>query len=322
MMIKEEEIAHALKSITTMINNSEQIKKISHLVDIKTSVVGGAIRDLLLNQPIKDIDVAITLNFNKNLNVQYSQRNYNAYSLNREVDDEYYLLQQQSDEAQALKLRGGEIIDLLKTSEFSNIHTKLNELSKPISAVDAVIALIEQVIRENRDYHLHTIFDSVTFEKQKTLIEDCVYKHTTGLHAVLGITSTSINYPIELLFTTDNVDNFIKVFDFNLCKTYMVNNHGTIEIVQSKEFIDDVKNKTMTYSPMGEMTQDKIEKSLLVRYPRLYNKFPDYQLIAYTRAVTSEFATVIEESVETINLFNKLNKQTANKSSKNKTNKL
>ena len=62
MSIKKE-LTTAHYDIVKTIKKHPLMRQLEDLVSIDTAVVGGAVRDMILNKPIKDIDIALSFNF-------------------------------------------------------------------------------------------------------------------------------------------------------------------------------------------------------------------------------------------------------------------
>lgn len=304
----KKEVFEVLNRLTEVINNNPLIKKLSDLVEIETGVVGGAVRDLYLDKPIKDIDVAIGLNFNKNLKVNYPKR----YIWDDSEDD---VIVEQSAEAKALELRSKQVLRLLGQEEFSFMHDYLLRKEKPPSAIQAVVFLIKKIFEQEKGYSIVKVYDQENIDMQirDVNLREKAYEDI-GLCAVIAISDKNTNYPIELLFTPDGVSEFIDCFDFNLCKIFMQNKDGNAEIVPSCNFLKDCENMTITYKPYDNITEEKMNKSLFVRYERFQNKMPEYTLIADTSLVLSkDTKDMVEKTVKGVSLYHQIKNSSENK---------
>jgi len=303
--LKKEEIFSTLNRVNKVINNHYLIKGLSEFVEIKTAVVGGAVRDLYLNKPIKDIDISISLDFTKNLKVEYPKRENYRYNHDMDYDREFWDCA--TAEATALKHRNYQIIEKLKTSEYSILHEFLEKDKDDLRAIDAIVFLIRKIIEENKDYSITQIFDKTTVEilVDKPKLNDIPYENM-GLCAVIALKDKHTNYPIELLFTTDQPTFFIECFDFNICKIHMENIDDEPVIIPSSKFLKDIENKTITYTPPQDVDEKKINKSLLVRYERFEKKFPDFKLEFELKDIVDDLKILIERTVSAINLSKEL----------------
>lgn len=305
--LRKEEVFSTLNRITKVINDSPLIQELSKLIEITTTVVGGSVRDLYLDKPIKDIDIAISLDFMANLKVEYPKRNQGRYYVGREIDDDSEYWDKATAEADALKTRNFEIVEKLKTSEYSIIHNFLEENQKDLSAIDAVVFLIRKIIEQNKDYAITQVFDKTTLEilANNPKLDEIPYQNM-GLCAVVGVKDKNTDYPIELLFTTDSPISFIRCFDFNICKIYMENINDEAVIYESNEFLKDCTDKTITYTPPPDTDENKVNKSLLVRYGRFEQKFPDYKLKSDIKNVSDDMKKFIDTTISAITLKQEL----------------
>lgn len=306
----QENVFNTLTRIETFIKSSELLNQLSHLVQIDFSVVGGAIRDLYLEKPIKDIDISINLNFYKNLKVIYPTARY------KDDDADDILIREQSAEAEALDKRNKEIIAILRKPEFSIVHNLLEQ--KDATAIQCIVYLIQKTIELNNDYTINKVFDSNSMKTTSETIKlkEVAYENL-GLFAVFSMEDKKSNYPVELLFTTDKVDNFIECFDFDICKIYMTNLDGNPNIVPSKKFLNEIQNQTITYTPDYSVTEAKMNKSLFVRYERLQKKYPEFVLTVDTSGLGTNNKDMIENTVKAVSLFHQL-KETTNDSQNKK----
>ena len=307
------EIFDTLMRFTELLEHSPQIQALSHLVQINTAVVGGAVRDLMLNKPVKDIDISVQFDFYHNLKINYPNRSGYRGRHYDDYDDE---LSNQEAEADALEARSKEILNLLGTAEFSQLHERLLN-SEKVHASQALVWLIQDILQEAGSYTINTVYDQSTLNNKEneapgnmpintSSIRDAAYI-AMGLHAVVGVQDKNTDYPIEFLFTTDSPNQFIQLFDFNLCKIYMLKQNNEATIIPTSLFLADKDNHTMTYEPEGGVTQEKVHKSLLTRYERLYKKFPDYPLLANTKNIAdSDLKFFIEQTVKTVSIYNRI----------------
>jgi hypothetical protein len=310
--IAKDEVFATLNRITATINGSPLMQKLSHLVDVKFGVVGGAVRDLYLDRPIKDIDIVVSLDFKKDLEVKYPERRSYRGS---DYDEDDELLREQSAEADALEKRNTLILESMGKPVFEFMHDFLLKKDKPPTAIQAMVYLIRKIIESNQDYGIVKVYDKNNSDMplKDVKLRENAYEEI-GLCAVIAIKDKHTDYPIELLFTPDDAPSFLKCFDFNLCKAYMVNNDEQAKIVLCPEFEQDVQNKTITYTPNKDLTEEKMNKSIFVRYERLQQKYPEYTLVADISAVGSpDLKKMVENTIKTVSFYHQLNTNTKQK---------
>lgn len=316
-LIIKKEIADTLDRFQSLLENSPLLKKLSHLVEIKSYVVGGAIRDLVLDKPIKDIDIFIQFDYCKDLNVLSINKTPYRSKYLHDMDEYQNDMAEQQARADALDLREKEIFKVLSEDDFymikdflTNTKIKNNE----ITATDLLISLVEYILKQDENYHIQEVFNRETKSDaiSKISTRDVAYT-INGLGGVIKLEDKQSNYPVELLFSTSNIYQFQSLFDFNLCKVHLTNEDGEIKIIKDSYFEIDVKNKEFTYTPPREPSESNIKKSLINRYNRLYPKYSDYNLTFDSRYVNSqEIKELIEQMIISINMHNKLSKLTEN----------
>lgn len=294
-MNPQDEVFQTLQRFTSLVKNSPLVKLFADLVDIEFAVVGGAVRDSVLDKPIKDIDISVRFNFYHNLKIYYSSSNCS--------DDESAIR-----ESDALDSRNCQIQTVMERDEFSAIR-KNPRYPRKFNASAALVCLTEYLVQQHPDY----VFGERLGKKKSSLqgseleISKVAYVFV-GLNAVIGIKDKKSQYPLEILFIQDRIDTFVDQFDFNLCKIKMVDNGGMLEIIPSLFFIKDKESMTMTYQPILGVTPEQMNKSLLVRYERLQKKFSEYELTSNVNHLNKDMKETVEQAVKTVSLYHKIKK--------------
>lgn len=321
----KKDIKQKLDEIYDLLISHPLMQPLNNLVSIEVAAVGGCIRDLVLNKPVKDIDISISLNFFHNLKVYYPKSS--------KEDDMY---DEKIAEVDALQSREYEILQLFKNNRdlnsifnisekksmqnFLNNHLIWIPNSVPDSAIKAVVKLITHIVETSPKYQIDKKFDQEMesgMTSQQAKLKEVAYSNL-GLNAVLALKSKESKLPLELLVTTSSPEKFIDCFDFNLCRIYMEQSTG--QIIQTEEFKKDVLNKHMTYLIKEKtITEQQVKKSLFIRYPRLYEKFDDYKLMYDTSHIEDEnIKKLIHSSVLSISLNRDLKENKGNKENKRK----
>ena len=90
---------------------------------------------------------------------------------------------------------------------------------------------------------------------------------------------------IDLIFPKYSQESvsFVSNFDFNICKVFLEmtekKSYKISDIKVTKEAKYDMENKRITYNfSSGGVIQEFIEKSVYRHYPRIKQKYPDFQL--------------------------------------------
>ncbi len=136
--------------------------------------------------------------------------------------------------------------------------------------------------------------------------------------AVVKIEYAKLNYPVDILLTDFIKPEFIKNFDFDICKASMcfVNPHVKKEFpknfshlisrfVAELEFWADVHNNTYTYDTF-ERSAYQIERSFANHLPRIKNKYPGGKIILSSKGF---YRDVAEKMMEISNLTDDLEKK-------------
>ena len=299
--IKKDEIFQTLQRFTSIVKQSSLLATLSELVEINFALVGGCVRDTVLDKPIKDVDILVHFNFYHKLKINYSSSNYSHGELKNMHD------KSDIEEAEALEQRNYQIQLAMEDDIFFEIRKMPNYPKSKFNAVTALICLTEYLITNHPDYGIYQRFEKKksTMPINELEMKKVAYK-LVGLNAVLGIVDKKSNYPVEILFTQDHVDNFVHNFDFNLCKIKMIDTDGQAEIVPTILFLQDQDKMTMTYQPEFSITQEQMNKSLLVRYERLQKKFPEYELITDVTNINENMKETVEQTVKSVRLYHQM----------------
>ena len=318
----QKNIENTLARFDELIQNSTLLTPLKDVLKIETAVVGGAIRDSILNKPIKDIDIYLHLNYFHNLNIVYPKR------LPGFVGDEIF--EDQILEASYLEKRDFQITQILENNSiYDFLKPKISNFNSEnivkATTNHKLIWILEEIISDSANYNIEMSYknDETMPMNNSQKVKEIAYS-SNGLNAVLCLKDKTHSYPIEILITTDYLSFFLEKFDFNICKVAMVKKDNDYTLHTTKEFLEDVKNRTITYQPVSSVIESNIEKSLSLRYPRLLNKYADYDLIFNTKNITNEeIKNLIENKVKVISNYNKLTKlKTKDNKTKAKTSKI
>ena len=297
MSIKNQ-LATAHYDISKFIKTHPLMKQLDELVSIDTAVVGGAVRDMTLGKPIKDIDIVLSFNFFHNSKITYP---------NYQTDDEDHEVKIQASEASALQAKERQILALLGKEEYNFLHEEmLRKNNNKINLMNLISLLIQHIIIQSPNHAINQVFQEKQNleQKQKQIIplKDHAYS-SIGLSGVISLKDKNCQYPIELLLTTNSVREFVDSFDFGFCKVYMSDEN---EIIKTEDFNHDINQKKITYIPPQDVTENKMNKSLLTRYVRLQEKFPDYNLCLDTKNINnSNLLETIKSHVSSISIYHK-----------------
>jgi hypothetical protein len=234
-------------------------------INYSIDIVGGAVRDFLLNnhKEIKDLDILINLT-PSHTNIEYYSRYY--------VNDKLLNIRMITERNWCTK----EELDKVDFSDIEPLYSKHNKLLQ---------------ICLNR---VHSLTSTQIFTKeQRTKTGELLYGEDIlkELSGIIKIESKDFNYPIELLLTDKGIDQFYSNIDFGLCNIGLriinLDEYKHLDLIDfhsiknnfiiSQDFIQDVKNKTITYNTYNRSI-DQIEYSFKNHLKRVQAKYPGYNL--------------------------------------------
>jgi hypothetical protein len=253
---KNKEILKKLLEDTKVI---VQLLKPLEILDIHYSldITGGAVRDFVLDRPIKDIDLmlSITDNDHNKLKIENLHNIYEEKIFPKHVLEKYVI-----DDDDSLMVKKQQLIMLCFDSFIEKEYLfRKQERLKPTIAKD--------------DY------DSTLFE-------------TDRLYGIIKLNQKklALNFPIDILLSDFSKLNFLKAFDLDICKaSFSLKNDmyniafpsNPLELISrfsaEKSFFADVLNKKMTLN-VNNKSQERIESSIVKHYARLLKKYPDFEL--------------------------------------------
>lgn len=335
---KESKDLYVFKNMVVTLALIEQsIIKIKEVldVDLEIALVGGSLRDLILNQHdlIKDLDVVVSIGEIKGFShPSLEEADFNIKELSLEdlertenIRDIKALKETKFISSDVLERASNQITSLLKISDF------FYDIEKQTTFNDQFIFfLIKELI--NKDFKIKKEYPPrmMPSEAEKSELLRCSY-HNTMLSGVIKLNcEKAFNYPVDILLTRHGVDNYLKTFDFEICKIFLLftkENRSDLEsilinftldklenlfnMIEVKAgFIKDISNKTLTFNAEG-FDLEAIEHALLSHYPRLKEKYSDYILaIGNVENINEDALNYLEK----FSLVEKLEKTTKEKS--------
>ena len=121
---------------------------------------------------------------------------------------------------------------------------------------------------------------------------DEIYNKLENFLGVLKIKGNNLSYEIDILFVLDIESYVNNFFDFNICKVqseiirngFMQENaenllqNGLEKFkVKNRHFLEDAKNKTITYN-LSNKTEEDLLNSFQKHLPRIYDKYKEYKI--------------------------------------------
>jgi len=135
-----------------------------------------------------------------------------------------------------------------------------------------------------RGYSIEDIKEKNTQKEYGSILNE-------NLEGIITIKSEEDTYPMDILLTTSSIDIYLRSFNFEICKIYIpffTHNNGKfvtniidfLEQIHVKSgFIDDAKNKTVTFYMEKQKSIEMIERSMTKHFPRIIAKYPNHKLV-------------------------------------------
>ena len=248
---------------------------------------GGSVRDLLLgkHKEIKDLDLVIKIEdvlgdilFNNKI-LKKKFKEFRSFLLDTDELKEKFKNQKYTNNNEPL-------------DHWANVYSKSNQKTrwkrKANSVVDKSMAYELLEIIFHKVGLLQTGFHPFAGIKEGVI--DDVYI-SSRLSGVLKLNKEGWRWPIDVLVTKYSCRDYMKGFDFNICKAgvYVVKSYEREEqkssalkspedffklIILDKKFLDDVLNKQITIHA-DWFNLNEIKKSCEVHYEKLKIKFPE-----------------------------------------------
>lgn len=270
--------------------------KIDEVFNFDLAIAGGALRDILLMQEpnIKDVDLILSFKYKKKL-----LDNYFNFGYNKSTKDKDFFKKSIITTSLKLKNHGFLNFDEEKITSMENLDDMIKEY---------LIGVLYSLI--NKDFNAE-VFHKKEFKntaKLQNIINTSEYidKHLSG---VIKIKDKNLNFDIDILLTSVEVDSYLKAFDYSICKImsvvvkdnqYILKKNNIPDFLRNitlnDEIYDDLLKNQITFN-IDRFTKQEIEKSIRNHYPRIKEKYPNLIL-----KLKSEKANNIE-LIESINLF-------------------
>jgi hypothetical protein len=216
-------------------------------------LVGGAIRDLLYgnNENIKDLDIVLSID-KESINTTFKNT----------------------------PLMTIESILGVKINEFVNWNTDNNN------------AKVNNILKYCLQNH-YLITKSITLEDicGKSSINPYDNIINNKLESLISLSSDNDIYPMDILLVNTDIEDYIKTFNFEICKAYVpLFESNSLQMLASSfefleeihvtsGFIDDGMKNTITMHMEQQKSLASIEKSINEHYGRIKSKYLNHSLI-------------------------------------------
>lgn len=265
-----------LETVQKVAQSLEPLKDIG--LSFEIALAGGSLRDFLSLQQdkIKDLDILVSLN-----NAPGFEYNLNTES-NRIFDTMF------SDFSL--------ITEALSLKEFS-----FDQLKNTTHAEQFYYFLVSELL--DKSWNVTRAYAPRPFSNQakEAFAKQCVRSdyHNQFLRDVIKINDEKLSYPVDVLLCNTTSEDYVNSFDFEICKAFIVfhslseienllaqvktdNEQQAVfdnlmsKILFSEGFAQDMSQKKLTLNPHF-FDMDAVEHALMGHYPRIKDKFSDYQ---------------------------------------------
>ncbi len=270
--------------------------KIDEVFNFDLGIAGGALRDILLmkNPQVKDIDLILSFKYKKHLLEKYFNFGHNKSSRDQDLFRQSVIKTSQN-----LKEYGFPELDTVSILEIHSLDEMIKEYLMKI-----IFLIVSKDFKS--DVFYRTEFKNTA--NLKNIINSSEYndKHLKG---VIKIKDKSLNFDLDILLTSVEIESYLKAFDYSICKVMSVFVKDNVFVLKKndwKEFIksviindeiyEDLIKKEITFN-VDRFSQKEIESSIKNHYPRIKEKYPDFKLILKGDRVKKG------EIIDTINLM-------------------
>ncbi len=252
--------------------------KVDDFFNFDLGIAGGALRDMLLmdNPKVKDIDLILSFKYKKHLLEKYFNFGNNKSSKDKEL-----FMQSVVKTADNFKKFG---LPKLETESIFEMHS-LDDMIK-----EYLMRVVSLIINQDfkSDVFYRTEFKNTA--NLKNIINSSEYsdKHLNG---VIKIKDGSLNFDIDILLTSVEIDYYLKAFDYSICKIMSVFIRDGIfllkkndwkdfikSVVLNDEIYEDLIKKEISFN-VDRFSKAEIESSIKNHYPRIKQKYPNFKLI-------------------------------------------
>lgn len=255
------------------------------ILDIDVGIAGGAIRDLIAQKEIKDIDLVVHLNFmarNEHLRelkiTRYPYRGRHSYEDKRAI----------ANFVPDLLINYARDNQLLTEKELED----KNNINPDQIAVRMMTAFLKEGFNVEHVYDSTLIYVNDATQQNRPDLSMQEYQ-AMGISAVIKMNTPVISWPVDVIVTCDPIHQYVESFDFNICKAWMVHTSNMDEnrditrnaefhIITPNDFAKDFNEKKITYPlhnfTSGDRNLKQAHRSFTKHLPRLLKKFPDYDV--------------------------------------------
>lgn len=252
---KQHEFLKEANETMLQIDNALTILK-EYNLEYEISLVGGAVRDFIMNKTEQVNDFDVVLRFP---NVE------NYYLSNKAIEEDSILMNEEQYTTKNIK--------------FKQMFKKYMDTNIQDITVRSLILLIQKIMSSNN-------FENKLFLNENNKTENYINNHICG---ILKMEKMGINRKIDLIIIKNNEHDFVNTFNFDLCKGYINytnmissnknNDHLNLldNIILTKNMVSDIINKKMTMN-LQNLTEEHLHYYMNKHYIKMKNKYSDCKL--------------------------------------------
>lgn len=248
-------------------------------IHFSLGLAGGAIRDLLLDRhhQIKDLDIVLSIRIPNMGTKKYDYKTKKYKSVTRTV------LSNPDLHRDLYEKIGFDVFEHMWFSQHTSDSVKTYEILKFLLS------------KKHTYEQCYSPFKSTPIKKDNEEDSDMPEYGKSLLAGVLKINTLGLHYPVDILITQANIQNYVNIFDFHICKAhiFLVDSEKTLlskfnfpenpkdflsHYVPCYDFLEDVRKKTITMDLVYRSIKDS-KNSLENHLLRIEHKYPDYEQV-------------------------------------------
>ncbi len=257
--------------------------------NISIGLAGGALRDLMLmeNPKIKDLDLIVSFGYSEEL----IQKGFSGSV--KDGNNDCNILKSFIKKANIFLIKNNlEPFDLMKISP---------DIDVGISSGKFTYHIVSQIMK-NKFKITNEFFGNLKNVAPIEVLNNNFGSENRHLNGVIKIKDNHFNYDLDLLITSVPIKKYLDAFDYSICKMMLTvldyndklifENENLFDLFKkielSPEVYQDVLEKKLTFNT-DNFSCEEVERSLNNHYPRLKEKYPNYNLALISkRAIHNE----------------------------------
>ena len=253
-------------------------------IEYQLFLAGGALRDHLLDRPIKDLDILIEFNDKFQIDQLMGRDSSEKTKKQKEAIEKFF-----QEKSSMIKKHGLNIFHGQSREKF--LHEIIFQTINKRKNIDIQEFFWEDSEKKNKDNPR----EQTELTPDDSLIYDALF-------SVLKLNNNEFKYPVDLLLNS-NMYSYLSSFDFEICKcSYQFKSiYPDMEQKQSPlfltpGFIKDVLNSTLSLNIQIFGTEKQVDRCLKDHYLRLKKKYPTHEIELINKTTDSKITQYIEKA--------------------------